>query len=151
MTDIVDTKTRSRMMAGIGTKNTKPETVVRRLLFRRGFRYRLHRTDLPGKPDLVLPAYDVAILVNGCFWHGHECHLFKWPKTNRKFWRDKISKNQQRDLRVQKELNRLGWHVMVVWECATRSKTERQLESLANRMAKWIEADSSRVRRKAIS
>ena len=133
-------------MAGIGTKNTKPEIVVRQMLHRMGFRYRLHRTDLPGKPDLVLPAYDVAVLVNGCFWHGHECHLFKWPKTNRKFWRDKISKNRERDQRVQKELNALGWHVMVAWECATRSKTDRQLESLANRMTKWIEADSSRVR-----
>ena len=148
MADIVDVKTRSRMMAGIGTKNTKPEIVVRQMLFRMGFRYRLHRTDLPSKPDLVLPAYDVAVLVNGCFWHGHECHLFKWPKTNRKFWREKISKNRERDQRVQKELNALGWHVMVVWECATRSRTDRQLDSLANRMATWIEADSTRVRRK---
>ena len=151
MADIVDVKTRSRMMAGIGTKNTKPEIVVRQMLFRMGFRYRLHRTDLPGKPDLVLPAWDVAVLVNGCFWHGHECHLFKWPKTNRKFWREKISKNRERDLRVQKELNALGWHVMIVWECTTRAKTDRQLDSLGNRMATWIEADTSRVRRKTFS
>lgn len=94
MADVVDRKTRSRMMAGISTKNTKPELVVRRLLHRMGFRFRLHHKDLPGKPDLVLPSYDVAVLVNGCFWHGHECHLFKWPKTNTQFWKKKINGNQ---------------------------------------------------------
>ena len=151
MADVVDSQTRSRMMLGIGTKNTKPELVVRKLLHGMGFRYRLHRKDLPGKPDLVLPSYDVAILVNGCFWHGHECHLFKWPKSNQEFWKNKIGGNRDRDLRVQKELGSLGWHVMVVWECATRGKTESQLESLANRMAIWIEADAKRVRRKNIS
>ncbi len=151
MADIVDSKTRSRMMSGIGTKNTRPEMVVRKLLHGMGFRYRLHRKDLPGKPDLVLPVYDVAVLINGCFWHGHECHLFKWPKSNREFWRKKISGNRERDLRVQKELCELGWHVMVVWECATRTKTQAQLLSLANQMAKWIGADAKRVRRKNFS
>ena len=151
MTDVVDSKTRSRMMSGIGTKNTKPELVVRSLLHRLGFRYRLHRKDLPGKPDLVLPRYEVAVLVNGCFWHGHECHLFKWPKSNREFWKQKIDGNRDRDLRVQKELGELGWHVMVVWECATRGKTDIHLQSLGARMARWIEADATRIRRKNFS
>ena len=151
MTDVVDSKTRSRMMSGIGTKNTKPELVVRSLLHRLGFRYRLHRKDLPGKPDLVLPRYEVAVLVNGCFWHGHECHLFKWPKSNREFWKQKIDGNRDRDLRVQKERGELGWHVMVVWECATRGKTDIHLQSLGARMARWIEADATRIRRKNFS
>ena len=148
MVDVVDAVTRSRMMSGIGTKNTKPELIVRHLLHQIGFRYRLHRSDLPGKPDLVLPAYDVAVLVNGCFWHGHGCHLFKWPKSNRAFWKKKLGGNRDRDARVQRELRQLGWHVMVVWECATRGKTVAQLESLGNRMAVWIEADTQRYRLK---
>ena len=151
MADVVDSKTRSRMMSGIGTKNTKPELVVRRLLHGMGFRYRLHRKDLPGKPDLVLPSYEVAVFVNGCFWHGHECHLFKWPKSNGEFWKQKIIGNRDRDLRVQKRLSELGWNVMVVWECATKGKTDVQLQSLGGKMAKWIEADAKRVRRKNFS
>ena len=148
MTDVVDRQTRSRMMSGIGTKHTKPEMVVRQLLWHQGFRYRLHRKDLPGKPDLVLPAHDVAVLVNGCFWHGHECDLFKWPKSNRRFWRQKICGNRERDLRNQRDLNALGWHVMVVWECATRKKSDAQLEALGTKMAKWIRKEAQRTRRR---
>lgn len=144
--DIVDAKTRSRMMSGIGTRNTKPELVVRHLLFQQGFRYRLHRHDLPGRPDLVLPSYRVAVLVNGCFWHLHGCDLFKWPRTNRSFWKKKLEGNRDRDQRVQSELKKAGWHVMVVWECATRRKSENQLMALGKRMGDWIRADSSRMR-----
>ena len=140
MVDIVNSKTRSRMMSGIGTANTKPEVTVRKLLFAQGFRYRLHRKDLPGKPDLVLPKYEVAVFVHGCFWHCHECHLFKWPKSNATFWRKKILGNRQRDARNVKELRALGWDVMTVWECAVRSRSEGQLESLAGKMGRWIEA-----------
>ena len=146
MADIVDAETRSRMMAGIASRNTKPEILVRRMLHELGFRYRLHRKDLPGNPDLVLPRYDVAVLVNGCFWHGHECRLFKWPGSNREFWKQKITANRNRDQRVQKELRAIGWHVMVVWECTVRGKTEAQLVSLATRLACWIEADTKRIR-----
>ena len=148
MTDIVDAKTRSRMMSGIGTANTKPEVVVRKLLFAAGFRYRLHRKDLPGKPDIVLPRYEVAVFVHGCFWHCHDCHLFKWPKTNRTFWKTKIAGNRLRDERNVKALRSSGWHVMTVWECAVRSKRPDQLELLATAMSKWITADVSRYRAK---
>ena len=148
MTDIVDSKTRSRMMSGIGTANTKPEMIVRKLLFAQGFRYRLHRKDLPGKPDLVLPKYEVAVFVHGCFWHCHECHLFKWPKSNAAFWKKKILGNRERDARNVKELRSLGWHVMTVWECAVRSRSETQLTSLSERMSRWIEAESSLYRAK---
>ena len=151
MVDIVNSKTRSRMMSGIGTANTKPEITVRKLLFAQGFRYRLHRKDLPGKPDLVLPKYEVAVFVHGCFWHCHECHLFKWPKSNATFWRKKILGNRQRDARNVKELRALGWDVMTVWECAVRNRSAIQLESLGAKMARWIEAESSRCRSKQFS
>lgn len=151
MADIVDSKTRSRLMAGIGTKNTKPEMIVRQLLFGLGYRYRLHRKDLPGKPDLVLPCYKIAVLVNGCFWHRHECELFKWPKSNRQFWKKKLLGNVERDQRSHKSLNELGWHVMIVWECATKNKSTAQLESLASRMSHWIESEAVRMRRKNFS
>jgi DNA mismatch endonuclease (patch repair protein) len=93
MTDIVDSKTRSRMMSGIKGKNTKPEILIRSLLHRNGFRFRIHEKNLPGKPDIVLKRYQAVIFVHGCFWHRHLCHLFKWPKTRPDFWRDKINKN----------------------------------------------------------
>lgn len=90
MIDIVDTATRSRMMAGIKGKNTKPEKLVRSLLHRQGFLFRLNVRELPGKPDIVLPRYRAVIFVNGCFWHGHDCFSFKWPKTRTDFWQHKI-------------------------------------------------------------
>lgn len=148
MADIVDAKTRSRMMSGIGTANTKPEIIVRKLLFAQGFRFRLQRKDLPGKPDIVLPKYEVAIFVHGCFWHCHECHLFKWPKSNAAFWRKKILGNRDRDARNVKELRALGWHVMTVWECAVRGKNQRQLNSLQQKISDWITTESHRIRAK---
>lgn len=148
MADIVDSKTRSRMMSGIGTANTKPEIIVRKLLFAEGYRFRLQRKDLPGKPDLVLPKHEVAVFVHGCFWHCHECDLFKWPKSNAAFWRKKILGNRERDARNVKELRKLGWHVMTVWECSVRAKTEVQLGSLGSRMSHWIQSESKRYRSK---
>ena len=138
-------------MSGIGTANTKPEIVVRKLLFSMGYRFRLQRKDLPGKPDLVLPRHEVAVFVNGCFWHCHECHLFKWPKSNPQFWKKKILGNRERDKRNTKSLRSLGWHVMTVWECAVRGKSDSQLESLAYRMSDWIESPAKRYRQKNFS
>jgi DNA mismatch endonuclease, patch repair protein len=98
MADIVPKAKRSEMMAGIRGKNTRPEMLVRRALHAHGYRFRLHRKDLPGKPDIVLPKYRAVIFVHGCFWHGHDCHLFKWPKTREDFWIQKIKNNQERDI-----------------------------------------------------
>lgn len=117
MADVVDAATRSRMMAGIKGKNTRPEMIVRRALHKAGFRYRLHVKDLPGKPDIVLPKYRTAIFVHGCFWHGHGCKNFKWPKTREAWWREKIGKNVERDRLKAEALGAAGWRVETIWEC----------------------------------
>ena len=119
MADIVDKATRSRMMSGIRGKNTKPELLVRKALHAQGFRFRLHDKNLPGKPDIVLKKHRTVIFVHGCFWHGHDCKHFKWPKTRPEFWREKIEGNKTRDLKHQQELKELGWNVKVIWECET--------------------------------
>lgn len=134
MTDIVSPEKRSDMMSGIRGKNTKPEITVRRLLHRLGYRFRLHRKDLPGKPDIVLPKWRTVIFVNGCYWHGHEdCHLFRPPKTRTEFWASKIKSNQERDMRNYAALRNAGWKVVVVWECGVSKKlrlSDVQLETV---------------------
>lgn len=110
-------------MSGIKGKDTKPELFVRKLLHRAGYRFRLYRKDLPGKPDIVLPKWKTVIFVNGCYWHGHEdCYLFRLPKSRTEFWEKKIGTNKVRDSRNCSQLKELGWHVGVIWECALRGK-----------------------------
>jgi DNA mismatch endonuclease (patch repair protein) len=120
-------------MSAIRAKNTKPELLVRRYLFSRGFRYRLNDPRLPGHPDLVLRKYRTVVFVNGCFWHGHEgCKNFRRPQTNTEFWQAKITRNAERDKAEQRALAALGWHCITVWECQLKPKVrERTLESLA--------------------
>jgi DNA mismatch endonuclease (patch repair protein) len=125
------------MMAGIKGINTKPETYVRSVLHKLGFRFRLHVKNLPGKPDIVLPRYQAVVLVHGCFWHGHECHIFKWPSTRREFWVKKICDTRKRDLANITALHEAGWRVAVIWECGTRGASE-QCEQLIGKLAKWI-------------
>ena len=137
MADVVDKATRSRMMSGIRGRNTKPEKIVRSLLHRQGFRFRLHAKELNGTPDLVLPRYQAAIFVHGCFWHGHECPLFKWPETRAEFWKNKISKNRANDKRALTALMADGWRVCVVWECALRKNCE-DLDVLIGRITEWL-------------
>jgi len=140
MADIVDSATRSRMMSGIRGKNTKPEILIRSKLHRQGFRFRLHVRDLPGKPDIVLPRYRAAIFVHGCFWHGHDCPLFKLPSTRRDFWREKIERNQKNDLNAKKLLLDSGWRVGVVWECAIRG-ADKDIDGVAQRLGEWLHGD----------
>ncbi|MBC8787302.1 DNA mismatch endonuclease Vsr [Pseudomonas fluorescens] len=121
MIDVVDGVTRSRMMAGILGKNTRPELIVRRYLHACGYRYRLHRKDLPGKPDLVLPKYKLVIFVHGCFWHRHaNCVYATSPSSRRDFWEEKLNGNISRDQRQISLLNAEGWRVIVVWECGLK-------------------------------
>lgn len=125
MTDIVNKATRSRMMAGIKSKNTIPEVFLRKALHAQGFRYRLGGGGLPGKPDLIFPAKRTVIFVNGCFWHCHECKYFKFPSSNIDFWREKLRKNVVRDIRVAEDLKKSGWNVLTVWECELRESGYR--------------------------
>ena len=143
MTDIVDSATRSRMMSGIRGKNTAPELLVRSLLHRRGLRFRIHRKDLPGHPDIVLPKFRVVIFVHGCFWHGHECPLFKWPKTRADFWQEKINHNKARDQIAINSLIVSGWRVAVVWECAVRA-TRKNPDTLIQKLCNWLGDDGGR-------
>lgn len=137
MADVVDPATRSRMMSGIRGKNTKPELLIRKALHARGFRYRLH-CDLPGKPDICLPKHRAVIFVHGCFWHGHDCHLFKWPSTRPEFWRDKIERNRAVDAAAEAALGEGGWRVAVVWECALKGRARRPLDQVADKLDLWI-------------
>jgi DNA mismatch endonuclease (patch repair protein) len=108
-------------MSAIRSKNTNPETVVRSLLFALGYRYRLHRKDLPGKPDIILKKHNTVIFVHGCFWHQHkECKRANIPKSNKKYWIPKLERNVERDKINKRELNRLGWNVITIWECETK-------------------------------
>lgn len=126
------------MMSGIKSKDTKPEMIIRSKLHRLGFRYRLHDMHLPGKPDLVFPKYKALILVNGCFWHGHSCHLFRLPKSNKEFWKNKIEGNRERDVRNLNAYRELGWRVSIVWECALKGKEKLDADSVVVRIADWI-------------
>lgn len=141
MADIVGPEKRSRMMAGIKSKGTKPEILVRRALFAEGLRFRLHRGDLPGAPDIVLPGRRVAIFVHGCFWHRHAgCRLAKLPSSNADFWRKKLDGNVKRDGLAVVALGKVGWRVLVVWECATRGKAA---EGLKRQLLDWISGKAS--------
>lgn len=123
MADVHDKQTRSYNMSQIKGKNTKPEILVRKFLFSKGFRYRLHVKDLPGKPDIVLPKHKTVIFVNGCFWHGHEnCRYFVIPKTRTDWWLQKIKNNQNRDQIAEVELKELGWKTIIVWTCELINK-----------------------------
>ncbi len=140
MADVVDASTRSRMMAGIRGRNTKPEILVRSLLHRQGFRFRLHVGNLPGKPDIVLRRFHAIIFVHGCFWHGHDCRFFKWPRTRPAFWRKKIKGNHANDLKIRKKLRGAGWRVGIVWECALRDRSN-SLEDVQSRIVRWLASD----------
>lgn len=138
MVDIVDSSTRSRMMAGIKGRNTKPELLIRSLLHKKGFRFRLHVKNLPGKPDIVLPKYKSVIFIHGCFWHGHQdCHLFKLPATRTEFWQEKIHCNQVNDSKAVKLLLASHWRICIVWECSIRGAT-KDPEKVVNKISDWL-------------
>lgn len=142
MADVVNPDKRSRMMSGIQGKNTKPEVAIRKALHGRGFRYKLYDRTLPGKPDIVLPKYRAVIQVNGCFWHAHGCHLFKWPASRQDFWKEKLNKNQIRDAKNKEELLALGWRLLLVWECAFKGTFRWPFDQLVDKIEKWIKSDS---------
>lgn len=130
MADRFTREERRRIMQSVRTIHTKPELEVRSKLHRAGFRYSLHRKDLPGKPDLVLPKYATVVFVHGCFWHGHDCPRGKRPATRKAFWDDKLSKNKERDARNKEALEARGWNVAAIWECRLEEGTSDVLENL---------------------
>ncbi|WP_170441337.1 very short patch repair endonuclease [Ruegeria arenilitoris] len=140
MVDVHDKATRSRNMAAIRGVNTRPEMMIRRGLHARGFRFRLHDRKLPGRPDLIFPKHRAALFVHGCFWHGHGCHLFKWPGTREEFWRQKIGANVTRDEASKKALHEAGWRVGIVWECALKGRQRRPVDDLLNAVSDWLNA-----------
>lgn len=137
MVDIVDAKTRSRMMAGIKGKNTKPEMALRRALHARGFRYRLHSNKVHGRPDLVFPKYSAVVFVHGCFWHRHEgCPYATTPATRTEYWQAKFKANVARDSAVRGALLSAGWRVATIWECALRKP--EQVSVASDRLSAWL-------------
>ena len=126
-TDVLTPEQRQLVMSRIRGKDTKPEMLIRYGLHQRGLRYRLHGADLPGKPDMMFPKYRTVVFVHGCFWHGHGCSLFRWPKARAEFWKTKISSNIERDRKVRVALKIAEWRVIAIWECALRGKYRRAL------------------------
>ncbi|MDL1981718.1 MAG: very short patch repair endonuclease [Deltaproteobacteria bacterium] len=135
MTDVFSQEKRSWIMSRVKGRDTKPEILVRSFIFRMGFRFRLHRRDLPGTPDIALPRHGKVIFVHGCFWHGHKrCPRSKRPTTNENFWNNKLDGNIKRDKRYRRELRQMGWKVLIIWECETKSpeKLLQKLERFLN-------------------
>lgn len=128
-------------MAAIRGKDTRPELLIRKALHARGFRYRLHGA-LPGKPDLVLHRWQAVIFVHGCFWHGHDCPMFRWPATREEFWRDKIGRNKARDAATQVILSEAGWRVATVWECALKGRGRLELPAIIDSLSAWLSSDA---------
>jgi len=145
MVDVHNAEQRSTNMRAIRHKDTNPEMQIRRLLFAKGFRFRLHVKALPGSPDLVLPKHRVAIFVHGCFWHGHGCHLFKVPATRTEFWLSKIQANRDRDYRDGSKLLAAGWRVLTIWECSLKGKLKRPPSDVASQATEWILASDPAV------
>ncbi|NLD47365.1 MAG: DNA mismatch endonuclease Vsr [Clostridiaceae bacterium] len=134
MPDVHSSDTRSYNMSHIKGKDTKPEILVRKYLFSKGFRYRINDKRYPGRPDIILPKYKTVIFINGCFWHVHEkCKYFVWPSSNVEFWKDKLGRNKKRDEKNIAELKNMGWRVIIVWECELRKPlAEMTLKNLCN-------------------
>lgn len=151
MADVVDSKTRSRMMSGIRGKDTEPELIIRKKLHALGFRYKLHDKKLPGKPDMVFPKYKAVIFVNGCFWHGHNCHLFKWPSSREEFWRNKITRTQEKDKENIEKLLQGGWRILQIWECAIKGKERLSIDEIIEKTAFWLKSSQLELDIRGIS
>ena len=137
-TDVLTPAQRSLCMSRIRGRDTKPEMLIRRGLFARGFRYRLHSGTLPGRPDLVFPARRAVIFVHGCFWHAHDCVLFTLPATRRAFWEQKLGANRERDAAAITALESGGWRVLVIWECAMKGRMSLTLDTVLAQCESWL-------------
>ena len=138
MADIFDKEKRSEIMSKISGKNTKPELIIRKALFAEGYRYRLHRKDLPGNPDMVFPSRKKVIFINGCFWHGHNCKKAALPETHREFWEKKLNGNKERDKRNLVKLKAMGWKNLVIWQCQIKKST---LKTQIDKIKAFLESE----------
>lgn len=138
MVDVHSPAIRSKNMAAIRSKHTKLEVTIVEGLLSRGFNPILHDKTLPGKPDMVLPEYNAVIFANSCFFHHHNCHLFKWPVSRAEFWKNKINKNKERDQKNYRQLTKDGWWILTVWECAIKGKTRRPVNEVIEKIEFWL-------------
>ncbi|WP_307343902.1 very short patch repair endonuclease [Caldalkalibacillus uzonensis] len=130
---------RSEIMSNIKNQNTKPELLIRSLLHKMGYRFRLHRKDLPGRPDLVLPKYKTVIFIHGCFWHQHpNCKKATIPKRNREFWLKKLTRNMERDQQVIEELESMGWNIIIIWECQVKKNIKEVMDKITGQLIKNV-------------
>ena len=141
MTDVHDAAARSRNMAAVRSRDTKPELIIRRALHAAGLRYRLNVRNLPGRPDIVLPRHRAIVFVHGCFWHRHGGELFRWPESRADFWREKLNGNAARDERAAQALNEAGWRRAVIWECALRGSKKLEFHHAMQQLIAWIRSD----------
>ena len=144
MVDVHSSEQRHFNMSRIRSRDTTPELLLRRGLHKRGLRFRLHQSDLPGCPDLVFAKHDVAVFVHGCFWHAHDCPKFKWPATRRDFWRSKLLKTREHDTFVNTRLVELGWRVLTVWECALTGPHRIRIDNLLDQCEAFIVQSKTR-------
>lgn len=142
MVDTVTKEVRSQIMGRVRSKDTKPELQLRKALFARGLRYRLHSSELPGKPDLVFPRHKAVVFIHGCLWHWHGCNRSRMPNTNAEYWQAKIARNQMRDRANLAALTAIGWRVLTVWECAIKAKS---LDAVADEAAAWVRSGRNGV------
>ena len=142
MADVFDARKRSEIMASISSKDTKPELMLRKALHRIGYRYRIHDRSLPGKPDIVFRRFNAVVFVHGCFWHGHDCPLFRMPSSNEQYWKEKFNNNRRRDAQVNSQLLEKGWRILTVWECSLKGKTRLNFDSLISAIEDWLSSES---------
>ena len=143
MVDRISPEQRSDLMSRIRGTNTQPELQIRHALFRRGYRYRLHRRDLPGNPDLVFPKFQAVIFVHGCFWHKHNCKLFRMPKTRTDYWSAKFEQNQLRDRKFSSALREQGWRCLTIWECALRGTNSIGVDRICDQVESWLNSEDT--------
>jgi len=143
--DVLTKEQRRLNMSRIRGRDTKPELLLRKGLHARGYRFRVNVTGLPGRPDIVFPKHGALIQVNGCFWHGHDCHLFKMPASRQEFWAEKIAANRQRDRRTDQALSEAGWRVLTVWECSLKGLKRRPTDEVLTCCEEFLRNGSRKV------
>ncbi len=143
MADIFNAQKRREIMASVSAKNTAPEMFLRKCLHQRGFRYRLHDKRLPGTPDLVFRRFNAVVFINGCFWHGHDCPLFRIPSSNREFWQKKFDTNRTRDAQNKQLLMDKNWRMLIVWECSMRGRGKLAVDELVSRVENWLQSENN--------